>query len=172
MVKTKKKPEPSTDGAPERRPWATSVRVPIEGAYDLGPKARLMLWPPLFEVVVALGIVTRLRDRKRCPRCEAVGTFKPHGGAVDTWVAQWHGETVIRRERKHGEIGIREARRWLCKFCGYYIGAEGVIQAFVDRDRGWWALPFPFDPDSPEVATESPADILYREAGKVWPWRG
>jgi rubredoxin len=171
---TTETPEVETPPKRERRPWGTSVRVPETGAYPLSPKAKIILRPAIFEAICLLGIVTTLRDRFRCPRCKAVGTFKPHGGVVDEFAARWNGEVVIKREAEAGEIGIRRVRRWLCKFCGLYYGPEGTVQAFIpnDPDRPWWVLPAPFDPESPERAQDTPDDVLYREIGKVWPWNG
>lgn len=158
----------------DRRPWKGSIRVPEAGAYPLNPKARLSLWPPAFEAICLIGFLTNLRDRWRCPRCHAVGTWKPHGGVVDEFLARWSGEVVIDREREPGEIAIRRVRRWLCKFCGLYYGPEGTVQAFIpdDPDRPWWVLPSPFDPESPERARDTPDDVLFREMGRVWPWNG
>lgn len=158
----------------ERRPWRSSIRVPEKGSYPLGPKARILLRPGVFEAIVAFGYLTKTRDRWRCPRCTAVGTWKPHGGIVDELVARWSGEVVIKREPEPGEITIRQVRRWLCKFCGLYYGPEGTVQAFIpdDPDRPWWVLPSPFDPASPERAGDTPDDVLFREMGRVWPWNG
>lgn len=156
----------------DRRPWRSSVRVPEAGSYPLGPKAKILLRPGVFETLSLVGYLTTLRHRLRCPRCRAVGTFKPHGGVVDEFVARWSGEVVIKREPEPGEIGIRQVRRWLCKFCGLYWGPEGTVQAFIPTDRPWWVLPAPFDPESPERAQDTPDDVLYREMGKVWPWNG
>jgi hypothetical protein len=50
-----------------------------------------------------------LRDRKRCPACTAVGTYKPHGGWLE------------------GVKGPR--RRWLCKWCGLYENDEFITVA-------------------------------------------
>lgn len=60
----------------------------------------------LFDFLRVLG----MRDRLRCPECGAVGTWKPHGGWLD-------------------RTDERRVRRWLCKWCGYYVGPEGEKQA-------------------------------------------
>lgn len=60
-----------------------------------------------------------LRDRLRCPRCRAVGTWKPHGGWMD-----------VEDERK--------VRRWICKWCGLYRGPEGELQAGIGATA--WTL--------------------------------
>lgn len=58
-------------------------------------------WHQLWDFSRLLG----LRDRLRCPKCRAVGTWKPHGGWLD-----------FEDERK--------VRRWVCKWCGLYAGPE------------------------------------------------
>ena len=63
-----------------------------------------------------------LRDRLRCPKCKAVGTWKPHGGFLD-----------------FGDI--RKVRRWMCKWCGYYSGPEGELYCQPDIRKGYWDLP-------------------------------
>jgi hypothetical protein len=68
-----------------------------------------------------------LRDRLRCPRCRAVGTFKPHGGWLD-----------VEDERK--------VRRWICKWCGLYRGPEGELQAGIGPTC--WTLEHPDTPKS------------------------
>ncbi len=88
-----------------------------------------------------------LRNRLRCPNCRAVGTFKPHGR-----ILQWgHGRQVM---------------RWLCKWCGYYKGPEGIGEiCVIDTERKVWAFRWQVK----EGAT--PREILARES-RAWPWRG
>lgn len=112
------------------------------------------------ELLYALRVVG-LRDRFRCPDCHAVGTWKPHGGTLDGIY-----------DRAHGLHDTRLVRRWVCKFCGRYEGPEGVLHAWPDRDRGWWVLPPPHDPESAEEPGDTPEDVLDRHLGGVWPWRG
>lgn len=124
-------------------------------ARPLSRRDRIRLFPP----VHAFWYATRwlgLRDRLRCPECGAVGTWKPHG----TLTARW------------GKDKDRPVRRWLCKWCGHYVGPEGVIHAWPDSARKVWALPRPYDPESTPEPEETPADVLRRELGKAWPWRG
>ena len=64
------------------------------------------------------------RDRLRCPRCRAVGTWKPHGGWLDVWLG---GDT-------------RGIRRWICKWCGLYRDAQGQDEAVVGRGGRHWEL--------------------------------
>lgn len=89
-----------------------------------------------------------LRDRLRCPSCKAIGTWKPHGG----WLDKPSGK-----------------RRWLCKFCGYYIGPEGYLLAYPsDKTEAW------------EIGSSymfRPQQVLnnfywYQRHMDVWPWRG
>lgn len=115
---------------------------------------RLRLWPPVHEFYDTVLRPFGLRDRLRCLNCGAVGTFKPHGG----WADRRAGDT-------------RGARRWLCKYCGYYIGPEGVLQAFPHREIGTWVLPEPFYTDvGPPTAT--PEEVVQAALGATWPWRG
>jgi hypothetical protein len=94
---------------------------------------------------------TGLRDRLRCPKCHAIGTWKPHGG--------WFDETDLRR-----------VRRWLCKWCGHYVGPEGVRKAYVDTVRNEWTL---FEDLTPGLHPWTPETA--RAEGPLphtWPWRG
>lgn len=94
---------------------------------------------------------TGLRDRLRCPECGAVGTWKPHGGRFD------------RDDERH-------VRRWLCKWCGLYVGPEGRCTAYVDPARGCWTLYEDLTagelPWTPKVAME------VGPIPKAWPWKG
>jgi hypothetical protein len=65
--------------------------------------------------------VIGLRDRLRCPYCDAVGTWKPHGGWLD-----------VEDERK--------VRRWLCKWCGAYRGPEsnGTFKQALCGKTAWY----------------------------------
>jgi hypothetical protein len=122
-------------------------------------RERLLLFPPIHATAYAFRWVG-LRDRLRCPLCKAVGTWKPHGTLSARWI--------------HHD---RPVRRWLCKWCGHYLGPEGALHCFPDLTRGCWVLPHPFDPDSPVVACPTTQDViaktLVQGSGKpVWPWRG
>lgn len=114
------------------------------------------------EALYALRVVG-LRDRYRCPSCGAVGSWKPHGGTLDGIY-----------DRLHGERETRLVRRWICKFCGYYEGPEGELRAHLDRERPWWVLPQPYDPETkPENYLPTPQDALQEFYDRrVWPWRG
>ena len=110
-------------------------------------------------------IITRLRDRLRCPVCSAVGTYKPHApGDGRPW-------------------------RWMCKWCGFYKGPEGMGKLccpsptfgcwiFKDQQDG-------FKGATPEIAVEERANfdagvarrLVDRDKAatldyKPWPWRG
>jgi rubredoxin len=109
----------------------------------------LRLNPMVHELCSALRFVG-LRDRLRCPACRAVGTYKPHGGRLDT---------------ARGDV--RGVRRWMCKCCGLYYGPEGRLTVFPNSEAGYW--------DLPENATdtnrgETPRVML--RAVKLWPWHG
>lgn len=66
-----------------------------------------------------LGRIVGMRDRLRCPKCKAVGTWKPHGGWLD-----------------HDDA--RKVRRWMCKWCGHYIGPEGIRTVGINFEKGYW----------------------------------
>jgi hypothetical protein len=84
-----------------------------------------------------------LRDRLRCPKCSAIGTWKPHGGVFD---------------RKD----TRKERRWLCKWCGYYVGPEGVRRAEIGVKA--WRLCRKGSARAPDTPRE--------RCKPAWPWRG
>jgi hypothetical protein len=110
----------------------------------------LRLWPPVHAAYDLLRYVG-LRDRLRCPHCGKIGTFKPHGGRAD---------------RRAGDT--RGVRRWLCKWCGYYLGPEGVQQAFPSAEHGAWALvDWGF---THEATPEEAVEQFYGRS--VDPWRG
>ena len=88
-----------------------------------------------------------LRDRLRCPSCSAVGTWKPHGGVFD-------------------RADTKRKRRWLCKYCGFYIGPEGVQVAFPDPFKNSWQL------RADTMVRDTPIDAVHRALTGVWPWRG
>ena len=75
------------------------------------------IWHQLVDFSRIIG----LRDRLRCPRCCAVGTWKPHGGWVDVWLGD-----------------VRGIRRWICKWCGLYRDADGADEAVLGQ--GQWEL--------------------------------
>jgi hypothetical protein len=130
----------------------------IEGR-PLGFTGRFLLFPLVHAAVSTLTLIG-MRDRLRCPSCRAVGTWKPHGTILARLVHQ-----------------DRPARRWMCKWCGLYVGPEGIIKAFPDLERGWWTLPNWSDPGAPEKPGSTPQDVvaeaLVQKSGKpVWPWRG
>ena len=106
-----------------------------------------------------------LRDRLRCPKCKAVGTFKPHGGFLDF-------EDLLK------------VRRWMCKWCGYYLGPEGVRQVCPNLLKGCWTIRHSAFPDLGDVETpqkvfesnyetvEKMTDMRSNKPYKVWPWKG
>jgi len=98
-----------------------------------------------------------LRDRLRCPKCKAVGTWKPHGGFFGgARTAQHRGQI----------INVRMTMRWLCKYCGHYVGPEGVKRCVPSRAKGWWV----FD-NEPDADQETPLKVV-KDQLDAWPWKG
>jgi len=109
---------------------------------------QLGIWHQIADLLCIVG----LRDRLRCPECGAVGTWKPHGGWLDG------------RES-------RFARRWMCKWCGLYVGREGTLRVFPSKERGYWTLQSAAGPDLPLYPT--PREALQKSAiANVRPWFG
>lgn len=115
-------------------------------------------------------IVTRLRDRLRCPNCEAVGTYKLHAPGP-----RW---------------------RWLCKYCGYYRDKDGKRWCVPSPTFGCWIFADQkegFKGHTPKYCVEIRSQIDWNAAFQegmlvlptvsntpdsvlqtytVWPWRG
>lgn len=110
-----------------------------------------------FDLLALVG----LRDRLRCPKCTAVGTWKPHGGWVDKGWDAWTGFKKTLRP------GVRYAteRRWVCKYCGYVRWSGGENQAYPNSKKGVWDEKCDDSTLTPKQAVETVLD-------KVWPWRG
>jgi len=92
-----------------------------------------------------------IRDRLRCPECKSVGTWKPHGGWFDNSKAS--------------------GRRWLCKWCGHYVGMlNGEIierDAFIDFNLKCWRIWDNYD------NIEVPQNVyIPRDDAKSDPWVG
>lgn len=102
--------------------------------------------PVLHELVSALSLV---RDRLRCPKCGSIGTWKPHGARFD-------------------RDDIRRVRRWLCKWCGHYVGPEGVRRAVVCAAKKVWSLP---EDALDNIGTPQHA-LRHTRHAHTWPWRG
>lgn len=152
------RPESVSARAPHTfRADPTSVEVAkLTGVLcPLTRRARWRLFPP----VHAFWFATRwfgLRDRLRCPYCNAVGTWKPHG----TWSARIFSHD-------------RSARRWLCKWCGMYEGHEGIVHAYPCGETHVWRLGPLLDLDSPASGVQlTPNEAMRGALGPVWPWRG
>jgi hypothetical protein len=107
--------------------------------------------PVLHELACALKLVG-VRDRLRCPHCKAVGTWKPHGGWIDT-------------------RDLRHVRRWICKWCGYYLGPEPEARwARPNLEDGAWQL---ITPDNAHKLSDTPRQVVADTLGEgVSPWRG
>jgi hypothetical protein len=135
------------------------MNAPTSEGRPLGIVGRLLLFPPVHAAASSLQLV-RMRDRLRCPACKAVGTWKPHG----TFTAR-----IIHKDR--------QVRRWMCKWCGLYIGPEGILRVYPDLELGFWDFPRPWRLDAPEKPGPTPADVVAEALilgnGKsVWPWAG
>lgn len=95
--------------------------------------------------VDSIGRLTGLRDRCRCPKCAAVGTWKPHGGWFD-----------------FGDVAGR--LRWMCKCCGWYVDERGSGWVRPHVEKKVWDFP------GNGADGDLPKDML--GAAKLWPWRG
>jgi hypothetical protein len=95
-----------------------------------------------------------LRDRLRCPKCGAVGTWKPHGGAFD------------RDDR-------RKVRRWMCKWCGHYLGPDSPYgDVGYSEVAGCWISPL-MSCTQEQAVTDTPQRVLLdSKIPHCWPWRG
>jgi ribosomal protein S27AE len=111
-------------------------------------RERLLMNPVVHEVLYWLARLTGMRDRLRCPRCTAVGTFKMHGDFV------------------HQLQGDRPARRWMCKYCGYYLGPEGRTQVFPSSRTGAWIGPGGGEREP------TPSEAVRDRMGRTWAWFG
>lgn len=116
----------------------------------LTPSERHLLSFPIHSFFYLLRYVG-LRDRLRCPNCTSIGTFKPHGSVFDV-----DGDDK------------RRVRRWLCKWCGYYIGPEGTTTAFLDPVAAEWRLP------EDTGSRWTPQSVIRSSPylPRAWPWRG
>lgn len=116
-------------------------------------KTALLLNPLVHFFFDALRFVG-LRDRLRCPTCKAVGTWKPHGGILD-------------REDQ------RKVRRWMCKWCGHYIGPDLNTHVFYSPFAQCWIGNWDNCTPDDALHCDTPADLI--AASRIsgcWPWRG
>ena len=98
-----------------------------------------------------------IRDRLRCPKCKAVGTWKPHGGWLDNFVAwKWNFAAML-----PAGVGVLTARRWVCKYCGYVRNKDGEFQAYPNSVKKVW-----YQKD--ENSTPTPKERV----GELNPWAG
>jgi rubredoxin len=99
-----------------------------------------------------------LRDRLRCPRCKAVGTWKPHGGWIDLF-NEWR--TDFAATLRPGVFHSTD-RRWVCKYCGFVHDHEGEKQSYPNAAKWVWTVKDEHSLPTPkEQVTEG-----------VWPWHG
>jgi hypothetical protein len=108
----------------------------------------MILNPVIHELCGWLRLIG-MRDRLRCPECKAVGTWKPHGGYFDF-------------------DDTRKVRRWMCKWCGYYVGPEQEHAVVVSQQTKHWAL----KSDCPEGITPKEAVTENPLTRGAFPWRG
>lgn len=104
-----------------------------------------------------LMMVPWLRHRLRCPACDAIGTYKPHGGLLD------------RQDE-------RRVKRWLCKWCGFYWSKSEGVQWCALGDEVW-QFEAEVDTGHPNKVPMTPQRIVEFWAideGRdhaPWPWR-
>jgi len=99
----------------------------------------------LFDFLRIFGV----RDRLRCPNCFKIGTWKPHGGWLDS----------------EDECPVR---RWLCKWCGYYQSAQRFDWCEVG-DTCWEFAKWP-ETVWPVTRRRTPENLLIEH--QIDPWRG
>jgi hypothetical protein len=121
---------------------------PRDWWFPLTGRERLLMNPAVHEVLFWLATLTGMRERLRCPHCTAVGTFKMHGD--------------LRSQLR----GDRPARRWMCKYCGYYLGPEGRTQVFPSSVTKAWIGPGGGEREP------TPSEAVMDRMGRVWPWFG
>lgn len=91
-----------------------------------------------------------LRNHLHCPKCRAVGTYKPY--------------LLI-----HVNGVLTHRARWLCKYCGYFkLAATGEEKQCVIADKGFWEYA---DEANPEVTHWTPSTAV-KGMGSANPWTG
>ena len=113
----------------------------------------------IYHFLLSLTNFVGMRDRLRCPRCKAVGTYKPHGGLL------------LDFDRNY------RVARIMCKWCGYYRDKNGVDQAYADKFLKHWTLRrFQKEPDwvlkwGTSYLT-TPQEIIENSGHNINPWEG
>lgn len=102
-----------------------------------------------------------LRDRLRCPKCRAVGTWKPHGGWLDK-LSDWR--TGLKAMLLPG-VRYATERRWVCKYCGYTRDCDGEHYGAPNAVKKVWDY-------KTEDSLPTPKEAVERLCGSTWPWRG
>lgn len=110
-----------------------------------------------FDCLMLIG----LRDRLRCPKCRAVGTWKPHGGLFDNLWGWWTDQ----RRKLLPNVPYATSRRWICKYCGYTRDSEGEHYGAPNAETQVWDYR-----GSRSLLT--PKEAVEKLCGKAWPWRG
>ena len=105
-----------------------------------------------------------LRDRLRCPKCKAVGAWKPHGGWLDRLYDWWTDNRDLAIPLAAGAI-YATTRRWVCKYCGYTRDVDGEHMGAPNGKKLVWDYRCADSLPTPKEAVE-------QLCGKTWPWRG
>lgn len=134
---------PENEGSPPLTDWRWSWRETVKHQF--------------FDFL----LLVDLRDRLRCPKCKAVGTWKPHGGWCDNISGWWQDHAA----RLRPGVIYATSRRWVCKYCGYIRDDHGERQGYPNKVKGVWDA---------QCANSSPTpyERVNGEGDKVWPWRG
>lgn len=98
-----------------------------------------------------------LRSRLRCPKCRAVGTFKPYGGFFNL-IAGWWLDS--KRSLLPG-VPYSTDRRWVCKYCGYVRDTGGEKQGYPNMAKKVWDAKCADSVPTPKELVDP-----------VWPWLG
>lgn len=125
-----------------------NIRMSLFGEHNKNFSTNKLLYRIKFIVkaigsdMLALPIARFFRDRLRCPKCKAIGTFKPYGGLFDRL---FYTFTPSRKMKKHGRPFKKRLRtffnhkvRFVCKWCGYFEGWHGIEDCCINIESGVW----------------------------------
>ena len=141
------------------------ARAQIQRGHPIARKWTTLdsLWHQCFDMFMLVG----LRDRLRCPCCDAIGTWKPHGGWCDKITDRLPTEKSRKFFTLIAQSGARYAteRRWVCKYCGFTHDVSGTHMGAPNGKTKVWDNIGPNSLPTPKEAVE-------KLCSTAWPWRG